>query len=262
MKKKKNNYQRQISDIDQQLFDCRSRFVDGDPTIKYNIGDMVQFGGFDSAIIEDIFDDGKFYLLNTTLKKNVRFDQPPVEIKSQVVAVWFNIFKPFCETNVQTPFCYTDDLTMDVRQCDISSLLHIYYFFGIDMNPEYQRNLVWSPEQEHDLLDSIYNNIDIGKFALNHLDYSATNKFSYEIIDGKQRLNTLIKFNEGRIKYKDKTIFEMHSKDRYHFTDHTIAISTVKNATQNMIYKYFVKMNTGGVTVSREHLDKVRQLIQ
>jgi hypothetical protein len=54
----------------------------------------------------------------------------------------------------------------------------------------------------------------------------------------------------------------MHSKDRYHFTDHTIAISTVKNATQNMIYKYFVKMNTGGVTVSREHLDKVRQLIQ
>ena len=52
------------------------------------------------------------------------------------------------------------------------------------------------------LLDSIFKNIDIGKFVLIHLSDSewVERGFGYEILDGKQRLSALIEFYENKRK--------------------------------------------------------------
>ena len=72
------------------------------------------------------------------------------------------------------------------------------------MNPDYQRDYVWELSDKQLLIDSIFNNIDIGKFAFIHLDYKTWNKtgYAYEILDGKQRLKTIIDFYENRFSYK------------------------------------------------------------
>lgn len=71
----------------------------------------------------------------------------------------------------------------------------------IVVDPEYQRNGgVWTPEKKQLLIDSILNNYDIPKIYFhqyNREDKQATGK-SYSIIDGKQRLEAIWGFIEGK----------------------------------------------------------------
>ena len=85
---------------------------------------------------------------------------------------------------------------------EISSLFNLRYHFGIDLNPDYQRGNVWNEKQEYNLIDSIFNCIDIGKFTIIKNKFDLKNKYHYEMLDGKQRLTAILKFYEDRLKFK------------------------------------------------------------
>nr|WP_067054697.1 DUF262 domain-containing protein [Mucilaginibacter sp. L294] len=68
-------------------------------------------------------------------------------------------------------------------------------------DPEYQRNGgVWTPEKKQLLIDSILNNYDIPKIYFHQYDRVEKQQSgkSYAIIDGKQRVETIWSFIEGR----------------------------------------------------------------
>ncbi len=88
-----------------------------------------------------------------------------------------------------------------------STILRIYSEKDeIVVDPIYQRNGgVWTPEKKQLLIDSILNNYDIPKIYFhqyNREDKSKSGK-SYAIIDGKQRLETIWAFIEGKFKLSD-----------------------------------------------------------
>lgn len=230
-----------------------------EPTVFYAVGDEVKWGGMIKSTVLEIYDNGKIYLLDCVTTKAYSSDTYENCLR---IAVWYDVYKPIKSLEHVPVIRKRDDTRIEFFRSDLSSLLFKYYDFIVNMNPEYQRDLVWTETQEQALLDSIYNNIEIGKFAFIHLDYNANDPTSYEILDGKQRLNTLIKFNEGRIKYKGLTIFEMNTIDRYHFYHYPISFGELYNATKKQVYEYFLKLNTGGVTVPEAHLNKVRELYQ
>lgn len=68
----------------------------------------------------------------------------------------------------------------------------------------YQRGLVWSLKQKQLLLDSIYNNIEIGKFILKYNTFEKMTEdaketgvgYDFDCVDGKQRLNIIGVFPE------------------------------------------------------------------
>jgi len=222
------------------------------PTVFYEVGDMVQYGGFVTAKVLELIEDGKYYHLECVDHKNI--------VDSRI-ANWYDVFKTYDSLKDIEIHSKRDESRINFFQQDIQSLQHRYYGFGVDMNPEYQRELVWDENREHALLDSIFNNIEIGKFAFIHLEFKGDPTAPcYEILDGKQRLNTIIKFTEGRIKYKGKTIFEMNGVDRHHFENYSISVGELRNATKKQVYEYFLKLNTGGITVPETHLNKVRDL--
>ena len=66
------------------------------------------------------------------------------------------------------------------------------YAYRIDLDADYQREKIWSKEQQELLLDSIVQNIDIPKFYLARVKDSEN--FDFECIDGKQRMTTLLTF--------------------------------------------------------------------
>lgn len=71
----------------------------------------------------------------------------------------------------------------------------------IIVDPEYQRNGgVWTPEKKQLLIDSILNNYDIPKIYFYQFDREEKNKLgkSFSVIDGRQRLETIWGFIEGR----------------------------------------------------------------
>lgn len=246
------NFQRSLAELREQPIH--------NPTVKYEIGEDVKFGGFTRSKVIDILDNGEIYILHCESDKTQHGKSNTETCKR--VCPWFDVFKKN-ETFANVPIISKrDDMQISYFQQDISSLLNRYYFHGIIMNPDYQRDLVWNEDQEQSLLHSIFNGIDIGKFAFISLPYTSDVREAYEILDGKQRLNTIIKFTEGRIKYQGKTFFELHPYDRSFFEGKSISVGEARNVTKKQIYEYFIKLNTGGVSVSKEHIEKVKSLLE
>ncbi len=141
--------------------------------------------------------------------------------------------------------------------------MHYHYNFGIDFNPDYQRGYVWDDTDKVLLLDSIFKNIDIGKFVLIHLSDSewVERGFGYEILDGKQRLSALIEFYENKLAYKGKYFNDLSKKDKRTFTDHQIAVAEVRETDKKMVLKYFLMLNRTGKSMDESHLIEVEKML-
>jgi hypothetical protein len=66
------------------------------------------------------------------------------------------------------------------------------WVYRIDLDADYQREEIWSREDQLRLIDSIYQNIDIPKIYLARM--KGNENFDFECIDGKQRMATLLNF--------------------------------------------------------------------
>ena len=81
--------------------------------------------------------------------------------------------------------------TRELKSIKVKAFIddHVY---RIDLDADYQREKIWSREDQEKLLDSIVKNIDIPKIYLARVKDSEN--FDYECIDGKQRMTTLLNF--------------------------------------------------------------------
>ncbi len=82
-------------------------------------------------------------------------------------------------------------ITRDVEPIKVKKFIDDY-IYRIDLDADYQREKIWSREDQEKLIDSIIKNIDIPKIYLARL--KDNENFDYECIDGKQRMATLLNF--------------------------------------------------------------------
>jgi hypothetical protein len=82
----------------------------------------------------------------------------------------------------------------------------------IDMNPPYQRRgRLWSKTDKAYLIDSILNDYDIPKVYIADFTFGESKlnnkKLSYAIIDGKQRLESILDFFDGKLVLDDEFVY-------------------------------------------------------
>lgn len=226
-----------------------------EPTRFFNVGDEVRYGATRNTYVVRVLDGGKGYLLHYDyMQEN---SQHPHKV-GYSCTTWMDVFP----IGGETKFAQKDDIRIDFFNSKIESMLHKVYGFGVDFDPPYQRGLVWNDEQKTSLLDSIFNNIEIGKFTFNELDFDKADITKlYQIIDGKQRLTTICEFYEGRFAYRGKLYHELSWYDRYHFENFNVVQAEMRNATEQQILKLFVKLNTSGTPMDAKHLEKVKSMI-
>jgi len=252
--------ERNESNLQSQLEDIREnkkKWLHKDPTYKFNVGDKVTFGHHPNAVIEEVLDDSTIYKIRCFGKKKVYTETVDYEVRFYVAWTRVRPFRTIKEDKKHPIISRRDDIHIQFTQQGISSLFTIVYGEGIDIEPDYQRGNVWGQDQQLALIDSIFDNVEIGKFVI------ITNReanYYYEMLDGKQRLNTLVDFYENRFHWKGKYFNELSWRDQGHFENYSISVGYVDNMTQKQKYEYFLKLNTGGKPVSKKHLDKVRKL--
>lgn len=228
-----------------------------EPTYHFNVGDEVRYGALKQCVIDEILYDGKVYGMKCIGTDN-NYGKP-IEFETYRVAAW-NEIRPLSVGN--TNFSKNQRVMLYFNQSTIEHLLFDYHNFGIEMDPDYQRGYVWSDDDKEALLDSIFNNIDIGKFVLVRLegeDYER-NKMSYEILDGKQRLNTIVEFYENRLSYKGVYYNDLSLEDRYYFKNHHISLAEIDTCDKKTILTHFLMLNQTGRSMDKEHLDKVKAM--
>ena len=233
-----------------------------EPTYFFKYGDRVQYGNWDYARIMKVLEGGKLYLI-AKITKNIRYGREVGTQAGMDYQLW-NELRPYRtseEKNAPKRVEEDDDIRFNYSQRELRGLLH--YFeggSGIDLNPDYQREIVWNEDQKVALIDSIFKNIDIGKFTIIRRSFKEELDHYYEVLDGKQRIMALLDFFECRFKYKGKTYNDLHWRDQNHFKGYAISWAETEPLTNEQKYRYFLKLNTGGVPISEKHLDKVRKM--
>jgi hypothetical protein len=228
------------------------------PTYFFNVGDEVQYGALISSVVEEIFNDGKVYLLRCVCRDN-NYGKP-FDYTAYRAVCWYQIRPTVKE---MTNLTKKNDVNIIYYNSSVESLLHRYYCFGVDMNPEYQRGYVWSLEDKQKLIESIFEKADIGKFTfikLTETDY-IDRDVDYEILDGKQRLSTLTEFYENRFSYKGKFYNDLDGCDKRTFLNAVISIGDINNVIdRKTIYQQFLRINRTGKPIPEEHLKRIEML--
>ncbi|MCW5912672.1 MAG: DUF262 domain-containing protein [Cyclobacteriaceae bacterium] len=135
----------------------------------------------------------------------------------------------------------------------------------INLHPEYQRRLVWDRQKKSLFIESLIMNIPIPPIFLYEWDYSR-----FEVMDGQQRLSTIIEFYENRLKLSGleqweslngKTFSELppilkKAFDRRRISATVLlAESKVGERTPNELRKFvFERLNTGGQKLNAQEL--------
>lgn len=83
----------------------------------------------------------------------------------------------------------------------------VNYLHKIELNPVYQRKVVWSPEQMQLLIESIIYNRAINSISLNRDGVDLEER--YICLDGKQRLTAIKNFLQGDYGTKDSKSFKV-----------------------------------------------------
>lgn len=82
----------------------------------------------------------------------------------------------------------------------ISTFYEQYQLKKYRMDPPYQRDFgVWTPEQKSFLMDTIYKNFPVPPIFLEQIIDPETGITKYDVIDGKQRLSTIVEFIENKV---------------------------------------------------------------
>jgi hypothetical protein len=81
---------------------------------------------------------------------------------------------------------------------DVSWFIDLYKNNQLDLNPSYQRRSVWSLKDRRFFLDTIFRNYPSPSIFL-HKRINEEGNTIYDVVDGKQRLETILDFIEDKI---------------------------------------------------------------
>lgn len=231
----------------------------GKPTYSFDVGDNVRLGNLDSPRIEEVLDNKMVYKVSFVMTDKKTGEKTRVSR----LTPWYRVRPLF---NGKSTFTTNADIRLHYLNITIESTLykHLSESEGIDFMPPYQRDYVWDDEDKERLLDSIFMGADIGKLTvrvLNDLEWMER-RLAYEIIDGKQRLQTLLDYYLNRFPYKGVYFNGLSPKDRRTFLDHNVAWAEVRNLDQKATLRLFLMLNRGGRTVSDAVIERAGELLK
>lgn len=165
-------------------------------------------------------------------------------------------------------------VSYDMYDMTVRQLVDMVSAGEINISPDYQRHFVWDAERESELIESIYLGIPVPSL------YMAANKDgTWEVVDGVQRLSTLVHFcgdleslakidkkehlqisNLKKLTSLNKKKFDQIPKSvQLNFTLRPVRVTTLNDKSDFSVrYDLFERLNTGGVKL---HPQEIRNCV-
>ena len=132
---------------------------------------------------------------------------------------------------------------------------------GLDLNPDFQRAHVWNEKQQIDYCEYILRNGPSGKeLYFNHPGWMGDWKGEYVIVDGKQRLEAVRCFMDGKIKVFRSYIHEYKNAPR--MVDARFSWNVANLQTKKEVLEWYINFNSGGTVHTDKEIQKVKDMLK
>ena len=134
--------------------------------------------------------------------------------------------------------------------------------YNLNLNPDYQRDHVWTLEQSGAFVYHIFSGGTTPRLYITTPD----NYDSHEILDGKQRFTALFGFVEGTIPLILPSGEHIYRDDidpqilKVQFRRITLPFGIIKQSRKQAMELY-VRLNSAGSVHTKEEIDKVKELL-
>lgn len=151
------------------------------------------------------------------------------------------------------------------NQQDLSWFIDMQTQQRLELNPPYQRKSVWTYKDKQFFLDTIFNNYPCPAV---YLQKENTPKGPlYNVVDGKQRLSTVLDFHAGRIRIgkdfdvsrlRGKKFIEIDDDDKAHFYNYIFMVEQIRSETEVDWGEVFQRVNKNQKKLGDQELRHAR----
>lgn len=208
-----------------EIKELREYYNIPEPTYFFSVGEEVRIGALIDSKIDEIVDSGKIYIINYTRVDN-NFGNPIITKNSKRAVPWMEVRKKEC---LKESFIKNTDIKIYYSNRHLSEILIYAYHLGLNLKPDYQREEVWNLSDKVALIDSIFNNYDIGKFTFIKDEDDLK---PLEVLDGKQRIAAILEFYEDKFEYNGYKFSDLSSKDQLYFENYNISWGEAENLSK------------------------------
>ncbi len=133
---------------------------------------------------------------------------------------------------------------------------------NLDMNPDFQREHVWTEEQQIRYIEFRLRGGKSGSDILfNHPNWLSSGRGAdMVLVDGKQRLEALRRFLDNEIPAFGSFFSEFEDKNFLVGVDFIFAVNNLK--TRQEVLQWYVDLNAGGTPHTNDEINKVKALIE
>ena len=130
------------------------------------------------------------------------------------------------------------------------------------IDPYFQRRSVWSDKARSYLIDTILRGLPFPKIYIRQTIDSKTRKTVRTIVDGQQRLRTILNFLDDGFKvlkmhnmeYGGLYFSELPKEVRYNILNYDVSVDLITEEDDEFILDIFARINTYTVTLNKQEL--------
>ena len=149
---------------------------------------------------------------------------------------------------------------------DISWFLDLEEKGQLDLNAPYQRKSVWSPRDRRYFIDTILNNYAAPPVFL-HKSLNDNGRATYHVVDGKQRLQTIIDFSKNLIRIPDdfsdvnlqrKRWNDLERGTRERFWNYVLIVEMLPDTGDAVLKNTFERINRNSRKLTEQEMRHAR----
>lgn len=144
-------------------------------------------------------------------------------------------------------------MNYSIKELSLRDLYDLVEKNKIELNPSYQRNFIWSTDDQRDLIDTILKGYPLPNFFL----YLKPNG-NFEMVDGQQRTKTIYRFIKGDITSSqrfEKVTFSRIDQNLFFNYKIPVVIINMLSSTDSL-NEFYVLINKKGVHLNSAEVNK------
>ncbi len=130
------------------------------------------------------------------------------------------------------------------------------------LKPIYQRNKVWNDAAKSYLIDSIMRNYPIPPIFMRDKLNLAERKTIREVVDGQQRISTMLDFYNNKFPIKKsqnkdlggKYFCDFSEEEQEHFLTYKIVVEKITEKDDSLVFDMFARLNSNSMPLNKQEL--------